>query len=184
MINFSEIQKSYNEDLRQPKFKQAMLKEYFQYKILDIINNSQWSDNLVFLGGSNLRIVHDFRRFSNDLDFDLKGDYDRTDHEDMCQYVCNQLAKEGIEVEIDREKKIDKNHHTAYTGYINFPQMLKMQGIHNDPRKKFFVKLDAQAHNYGDFSYTPEDRIINRFEVFTINCRMETSDSIVYAGYS
>ncbi|MCK4344626.1 MAG: nucleotidyl transferase AbiEii/AbiGii toxin family protein [Bacteroidales bacterium] len=167
MINFNEIQNSYNEDLRQPKFKQAMLKEYFQYKILDIINNSEWSDNLVFLGGSNLRIVHNFRRFFDDLDFDIKGDYDKNDHEDMCQYVCNQLAKEGVEVEIDREKKIDKDHHTAYTRYINFPQMLKIQGIHNDSRKKFFVKLDAQSHHYGNFSYTPEDRIINRFEVFT-----------------
>ncbi len=41
-----------------------------------------------------------FRRFSDDLDFDIKGDYDETDHEDMCRYVCNQLAKEGVEVEI------------------------------------------------------------------------------------
>ncbi|MCH7657696.1 MAG: nucleotidyl transferase AbiEii/AbiGii toxin family protein [Bacteroidetes bacterium] len=167
MIDFNVIQNSYNENIRQPKFKQAMLKEYFQYKILDIINNSKWSDSLVFLGGSNLRIVHDFRRFSDDLDFDLKGDYDETDHENMCRYVCNQLAKEGIEVEIDHEKKIKKDHHRAYTRYINFSKMLKIQGIHNDPRKKIFVKLDAQAHNYGNFSYTPEDRIINRFGVFT-----------------
>ena len=167
MIDFNVIRNSYNENIKQPKFKQAILKEYFQYKILDIINNSEWSDNLVFLGGTNLRIIHDFRRFSDDLDFDIKGDYDETDHEDMCRHVCNQLAKEGVEVEIDREKKIKKDQHRAYTGYINFPKMLKTQGIHNDPRKKFFVKLDAQAHNYGNFSYTPEDRIINRFGVFT-----------------
>lgn len=167
MIDFNVIQNSYNENIRQPKFKQAMLKEYFQYKILDIINNSKWSDSLVFLGGSNLRIVHNFRRFSDDLDFDIKGDYDENDHENMCRYVCNQLAKEGVEVEIDREKKNKKDHHIAYTRYINFPKMLKIQGIHNDPRKKIFVKLDAQAHNYGNFSYTPEDRIINRFGVFT-----------------
>ncbi len=167
MIDFTVIRNSYNENIKQPKFKQAILKEYFQYKILDIINKSEWSDNLVFLGGTNLRIIHNFRRFSEDLDFDIKGDYGEIDHENMCRYVCDQLAKEGVEVEIDREKKVNKDHHRAYTGYINFPKMLKMQSIHNDPRKKFFVKLDAQAHNYGNFSYTPEDRIINRFGVFT-----------------
>ncbi len=40
MISFKEIQKSYSDGINQSKFHQAMLKEYFQFKMLEIIFNS------------------------------------------------------------------------------------------------------------------------------------------------
>lgn len=167
MVDFNSLLNSYSLEQRKPQFRQSILKEFFQYKILDIIYNSKWSGNLVFLGGTSLRIIHDFRRFSDDIDFDITGIYTENDHDELCNYICKRLTGDGIHVELDRNKKTNRSKGSAYTRYISFPQMLKNQGIHNDPRKKFFVKLDAQRHNYGDFVYTPEERIINKFGIFT-----------------
>ena len=167
MITLREIQKSYPDELNQSKFQQAILKEYFQYKILEIIFNSKWADNLIFLGGTNLRIIHNINRFSEDIDFDVSGEYSDASHEELCLTVCKQLEKEGYDVEMDKDRVKRNTLHTAFTRYINFPGLLKKMGLHDDPNKKFLVKIDAEAHHYDDFSYTPEIAMINKFDVFT-----------------
>ena len=68
MLSINQIEKYYPESLR--GFKRNILREYLQYKILDIIFNSRLAPKLSFLGGTALRIVHGNNRFSEDLDFD------------------------------------------------------------------------------------------------------------------
>jgi predicted nucleotidyltransferase component of viral defense system len=68
MISLSQIEQYYPQQLRQ--FKRNILREYLQYKILEIIFNSRLASKLSFLGGTALRVVHDNTRFSEDLDFD------------------------------------------------------------------------------------------------------------------
>jgi predicted nucleotidyltransferase component of viral defense system len=167
MITFREIQKSYPDEINQSKFHQAILKEYFQFKMLEIIFNSKWEGNLIFLGGTNLRIIHNINRFSEDIDFDVRGEYTDQSHENLCVAICTQLEKEGYAIEIDKDRIKRNPAHTAFTRFINFPGLLEKMGLHDDPNKKFLIKIDAEAHKYGDFSYTPEIAMINRFDVFT-----------------
>ena len=47
------------------------LKEYLHYFVLDFIYNSEFKD-MVFYGGSCLRIVYDLPRMSIDLDFEAE----------------------------------------------------------------------------------------------------------------
>ena len=68
MLNIREIEKYYPAHLH--SFKRFMLREYLQYKILEIIFDGPYADRLIFLGGTCLRIVHGNQRFSEDLDFD------------------------------------------------------------------------------------------------------------------
>ena len=68
MININQIEQFYPENLR--SFKRNILREYLQYKILEIIFNSGTAPKLSFIGGTSLRIVHENTRFSEDLDFD------------------------------------------------------------------------------------------------------------------
>lgn len=68
MISINQIAQYYPESLR--GFKRNILREYLQYKILEIIFNSRLSPKLSFLGGTALRIVHENKRFLEDLDFD------------------------------------------------------------------------------------------------------------------
>ena len=46
-----------------------ILREYLQYKILEIISDSQYARNLIFMGGTALRIIYNNSRFSEDLDY-------------------------------------------------------------------------------------------------------------------
>jgi len=167
MISFQEIQKSYSGEINQSRFHAAMLKEYLQYKMLEIIFNSRWASNLVFLGGTNLRIIHNINRFSEDIDFDVTGEYSDQSHENLCSIICKELEKEGYDIEIDKDRVKRNPNHTAFTRFINFPGLLKKTGLHDDPNKKFLIKIDAEAHKYGDFHYEPQNVLINKFEVFT-----------------
>ena len=71
MISLFQIEQYYPEKLS--GFKKNILREYLQYKILEIIFNSKIANKLSFLGGTALRIVHENTRFSEDLDFLLKA---------------------------------------------------------------------------------------------------------------
>lgn len=51
------------------------LKEYLHYFVLDFIYNSKFKD-LIFYGGSCLRILHDLPRMSEDLDFEADENID------------------------------------------------------------------------------------------------------------
>ena len=96
MLTLSEIEKNYPENLR--GFKRFILREYLQYKLLQILFDSEYANELCFLGGTCLRIVHGNTRFSEDLDFD-----NFTIAEDTFAKVSDvlkkQLEQEGYDVE-------------------------------------------------------------------------------------
>jgi predicted nucleotidyltransferase component of viral defense system len=71
MIRFKEIKSFFAEGIRKnPSYFEYMLKEYFHYRMLDIIFSGDYASKLSFIGGTNLRILHHIQRFSEDLDFD------------------------------------------------------------------------------------------------------------------
>ena len=65
MLELDQIISFYPEKLR--IFKKNILREYLQYKILEIIFNSPFANKVVFMGGTALRIFYDNARFSEDL---------------------------------------------------------------------------------------------------------------------
>ena len=71
MLNIKQIESFYPESLK--PFKRNLLREYLQYKILEIIFDSRYGDKLAFMGGTATRIIHSNTRFSEDLDFDNLG---------------------------------------------------------------------------------------------------------------
>ena len=62
MLNLKQIEEYYPKNLR--AFKKNILREYLQYKILEIIFNSKVVNKLSFLGGTALRIIYNNTRFS------------------------------------------------------------------------------------------------------------------------
>ena len=62
MLSLKEIKTFYPESLR--PFERFILREYLQYKILEIIFESPFANKLAFLGGTCLRIIYDNSRFS------------------------------------------------------------------------------------------------------------------------
>jgi predicted nucleotidyltransferase component of viral defense system len=177
LLSFSEIRKEFDAGLTGITAYRSMIKEYLQCKILEFVYSGPFKDRLVFLGGTKLRLLNNFRRFSDDLDFDLSGVYDSNDHLALCEYLVKQFHNQNINAEIDMDKKI--REFDVQTRYINFPTILEMAGLKDLPGRKFFIKIDAQKHDFGSYSYEVETQLINRFDVFTpVNC---APDSMILA---
>src|SRR3989338_6603794 len=98
MITLDQILAAYPENLR--AFKESILKEYLQYKILNSIFNSEYASKLAFLGGTALRIVYGSTRFSEDLDFDNFALSER-EFTDLSKIIQKYLTLEGLDVEVN-----------------------------------------------------------------------------------
>ena len=57
----------------QASFHRHILKEYIELLALEHIAQTPHAAKVVFIGGTNLRIIHGIDRFSEDLDFDCKN---------------------------------------------------------------------------------------------------------------
>lgn len=155
MLTLSEIRSFFPEFLH--SFPRFMLREYLQYKILEIVFSSKYSNSLCFLGGTCLRIIHGNRRFSEDLDFDNTG-LGEEEFSAITVIIEKQLEREGYSVEI---KTVIRG---AWHCYIRFPELLFDEGLSGHREEKIFIQLDTEPQ---DFVYEPERMIINRFDVFT-----------------
>jgi len=155
MLSLQEIEKYYPENLKE--FKRNLLREYLQYKILQIIFNSKYASKLSFLGGTALRIVHDNSRFSEDLDFDNFGLKEK-EFGEISLLVKKQLELEGYDVEV---RNVCKG---AYRCYVKIPKLLFDSGLSGYEQEKILIQLDTAPHG---FQYKPDKIILNKFDVFT-----------------
>jgi len=154
MLTLQQIEQQYPESLR--IFKRNILREYLQYKILEIIFASEFAAKLSFLGGTALRIVYGNTRFSEDLDFDnfgLQGD----EFDALAQKVRAGLEAQGLQVEVDTVAK------GAYRCNIRLPGILFANALSPHQSEKILIQVDSAAH---EFSYRPDKKIINKFDVF------------------
>lgn len=155
MLTLDEIQSFYPEQLHHyPKF---LLREYLQYKILEIIFESPYANELCFLGGTCLRIVHGNQRFSEDLDFD-NFSLSEENFEKVAEIIEKELTREGYETEL---KTIMKG---AWHCHIKFPGLLFERGLSGHKEEKILIQLDTEPQL---FNFEPERFVLNRFEVFT-----------------
>lgn len=156
MLNFDAILAAYPPHLQ--RFKRFLLREYLQYKILEILySNATYASRLRFMAGTCLRIVHQTQRFSEDLDFDNIA-LSESEFEDISSLIRKKLAEEGYEVEIRNVYK------GAFRCYIRFPDLLFPLGLSGHIEEKILIQLDTQAQH---FEFEPESFILQKFDVFT-----------------
>jgi len=127
------------------------LKEYIQYLVLSLLYNQKKMKNLVFKGGSCLRICYELPRLSEDLDFD---------------YDENIIGKNILATLDDFLKKEIKNKYYSQLEtkiqstirlYLKFP-FLKDLGLANDSESnKLYVKIETsnELSPYGEYTLTP-----------------------------
>jgi predicted nucleotidyltransferase component of viral defense system len=155
MLNLSEILKNYPENLQ--IHRSFILREYLQYKILEILFESEFATKFCFLGGTCLRLVHNNTRFSEDLDFD---NFQITENEfsKVTDIIKKGLEKQGFLVEI---KQVIKG---AFNCYIRFNNLLFEQGLSGYRDEKILIKIDTEPQH---FDFKPEIKILNKFDVTT-----------------
>lgn len=155
MLALDQIEKQYPDNLR--PFKRSLLREYLQYKILDIIFNSEYANKLSFLGGTALRIVYDNNRFSEDLDFDNFG-LSENEFGEIAETIKRGLETQGLKVEMSIVSK------GAFRCNIRLPKILFENELSGYPEEKILIHIDTVAHN---FNYIPDKKILNKFDVFS-----------------
>lgn len=155
MITLDQILAAYPENLR--PFKESILKEYLQYKILNSIFSSQYANKLAFLGGTALRIIYGSSRFSEDLDFD-NFSLSASEFTDLSKIIQKDLTLEGLEVEVNT---LTGN---AYRIKIRIPKLLLENRLSALSGHKILIQVDTVPQN---FKYVPEKPLLNKFDVFT-----------------
>lgn len=154
MLDIKQIESFYPEYLR--SFKRNLLREYLQYKILEIMFDSRFGERLSFMGGTATRIVHSNTRFSEDLDFDNLG-LEEKDFGQLVKLIQKTLQLEGYTVET---RNVFKG---AYKSYIRIPNVLFESGLSGHKEEKLSIQVDAEPQR---FNYQPDKIILNKFEVF------------------
>lgn len=73
-----------------------ILKEHYQVYLLDILFNSSFENQLVFKGGTALRLAYGSARFSEDLDFSLLEEVPFSDFENVILKIEKQIPNVKI----------------------------------------------------------------------------------------
>lgn len=144
MIDLSFIRSFFPSSIaNDSRFHRYMLKEYLQLLILDHLAKTPYVGKLVFIGGTNLRLVQGIDRFSEDLDFDCK-DLNEEEFHNMTDGIVRMLNKNGLTVETRDKLLFD----LGLTGY---------------KEERFLIKVKAQDQGV---SYSPEVATLNRMGFF------------------
>ncbi len=155
MLNLDQIKQYYPDNLK--GFERFMLREYLQYKILEILFESEYANQFAFIGGTALRIVHDNNRFSEDLDFDNLNITTELFTE-VTISIQSGLQLEGYQIEFRNVKR------GAYHCYIRFPKLLYNYKLSGHQEEKILIRLDTEAQH---FDFQAESYLLNKFDVFT-----------------
>ncbi len=116
-------------------------REFLQVIALKILDDKKYSGQIVFTGGTALRILFDLRRFSEDLDFSVVPGCAF----DVCQ--CAQVVEKGF---LDRGLILEVSTTASETKVVQ-GVILKFKGIHKAlgiaaPRdQKLSIKLEVDT---------------------------------------
>lgn len=155
MLDLEQILSFYPEELR--PFRSHVLREYLQYKILDLLYRSPQGPKLRFMGGTCIHILHGSPRFSEDLDFD-NMDLSADEFEQLAGRIQRNLEGEGYTVELKTALK------TAFRAYLRFPSILFESGLTGHREQKLLIQVDTEPQR---FEYEPDTTILSKFDVFT-----------------
>lgn len=136
-------------------FQKHILKEYVELLALEWMARSSFSNKLVFIGGTNLRLVQGINRFSEDLDFDCKN-LSNEEFMQMTDQLLRYLQMQGLHVET---RDADNAHLSAFRRNIYFPELLFSLQLTGHRDARFLLKIEAQ--NQG-VSYPREMAVVQR----------------------
>ncbi|MDH7476228.1 MAG: nucleotidyl transferase AbiEii/AbiGii toxin family protein [Microgenomates group bacterium] len=139
------------QEIRNQALLRNYLKEYIQYLVLNILYNDKKYKELVFKGGSCLRVCYGLPRLSEDLDFD----YEEKIYGKNLLIDLESFLKKEIETKYfsKLETKIQSNIRL----YLKFP-ILKNLGIADkNESDKLYVKIESTLglEPYSNFDLIP-----------------------------
>lgn len=141
MIQLEQIKNFFPVQIRTNSlYDKYLLKEYLQLVILDYLSSTPYIRNMVFIGGTNLRLVKGIDRFSEDLDFDCK-DFSKEEFMEMTNGIVRFLERSGFRIETgDKENSRLK----AFRRNLYFPELLFDLALSGHRSERFLIKVESQ----------------------------------------
>ncbi len=136
-------------------FHKHILKEYIELLALEHLSQSPYAPKLVFISGTNLRLVLGLDRFSEDLDFDCKR-LTADEFVLMTDALVEHLRLNGLRVEL-RDKENPRL--TAFRRNIYFPELLFDLNLTGHREERFLMKIEAQDQGV---DYIPQTAMVSR----------------------
>lgn len=136
-------------------FHKHILKEYIELLALEHLSQSPYATKIVFIGGTNLRLILGLDRFSEDLDFDCKQ-LNAEEFISMTDALVEYLRLNGLQVEL-RDKENPRL--TAYCRNIYFPELLFDMNLTGHREERFLMKIEAQDQGV---DYSPQTAMVSR----------------------
>lgn len=117
-------------------------REYLQVLTLKGLYKSPPAENLLFLGGTALRLAYDLARFSEDLDFDAAGMSWRA-WKTLLEETAHVLSKQGLSAEVKAAEK-----GSLLTGDLRFSGFLQAYRLSETKGEKLRIKIEANRPEY------------------------------------
>lgn len=137
----------------------SIMREYIQTLMLKYLYASNWRDRFYFLGGTSLRLVYGFKRFSEDLHFNIHK-IDKIEFREVSVFISEELERENIYSEVTFEHR----GRLSSSAFL-FKNVLEYYKI-MDKRGSLIVKFEA---NRPLFKLETETTTISSFgEIFLV----------------
>jgi len=157
-----------------------ILKEHYQISVLDELYKSNFSNNLIFKGGTALKLAYNSIRFSEDLDFSIISKINFSDFKKTIQIIKNKFNESKIQDIYDKYNTL----YAKLTFDINFkpiPIGIKIEinkNIKNDSFKSSINLLKSQFNNLEILAptFTLESILKDKIEILENNSRRQPRD--------
>lgn len=150
----------------------GILREYIQILILKELYKTESGRKLYFTGGTYLRLAHNIKRFSEDLDFNTEKIM-KTEFENLLKKIKIELKRSNISSEV-------KFNHwdNMYVAKITFPELEKIYSVVSKYSKKQGIVIKVET-NKPKYKIETETEVIAGFgEVYPCIC---TAKGILFA---
>jgi len=166
MLNLNQIRTEFSQQIdSNPR---NFLREYIQYKILEILFSNRISSRLTFIGGTAIRMVHNSQRFSEDLDFDSKV-LSASEFQILAAELDRKLNRLGLNTSV---RTVIND---AFHAYIKFSEILYDLNLSPLRSEKLHVRIDSLDQGV---HYNPAIVTLDKFDVYK-NIRVAPGDVLL-----
>ena len=138
-----------------------VLREYLQHVLLRVLFEARLLGELVFHGGTALRILHDLARFSEDLDFHTGAAVSGFDLADKVDELTAKIESNGYRVETKLRPEGN-----VQSCMFRFPDLLHDCDLSDGAEEKLRVKLEVDHNPPAGFA--TERTAVDRFFPFVV----------------
>jgi len=162
MIKAEEIKRL---SIREQTTPEVIAREYTQHNCLSELYRLKGSENLLFKGGTALRIIYQSPRFSEDLDFTGVKGISYYEIENILTNMLKNLSNWGFKVNIEEAKKTTGGYLIkTILSFLTFKILLKMEISFRQNRQKIIKEISSIANEYipnYNIIHLPKEKIIN-----------------------